>query len=73
MPSVCRASASTIGEPGRPLGYLFLDKVFQVSVSIPRLSPRWQSAYWQGLLRAAATDDPKRWMPRGRGQKASGL
>jgi hypothetical protein len=49
----------TIGEPGRPLGYLFLDKMFQVSASIPRLSPETQRRYWQGLLRAAASTDPK--------------
>lgn len=50
----------TIGEPGRPLGYLFLDKVFQVSASIPRLSPETRSVYWKGLLRSAGTDDPGR-------------
>jgi KAP family P-loop domain len=49
----------TIGEPGRPLGYLFLDKVFQVSTSIPRLSPEVQMAYWKGLLRVAAAADPE--------------
>jgi CheY-like chemotaxis protein len=51
--------ANTIGEPGRPLGYLFLDKMFQVSASIPRLSPEIQHRYWQGLLRTAASTDPK--------------
>ena len=40
----------TIGEPGRPLGYLFLDKVFQVSASVPRLSDKMRQAYWDGLL-----------------------
>lgn len=50
----------TIGEPGRPLGYLFLDKVFQVSASIPRLSPETRSGYWKGLLRSAGSDDPAR-------------
>jgi hypothetical protein len=54
-----RDYTATIGEPGRPLGYLFLDKVFQVSVSIPRLSPQWQRAYWLGLLQTTTTDDPK--------------
>lgn len=53
------AFGHTIGEPGRPLGYLFLDKMFQVSASIPRLSPETQRRYWQGLLRAAASTDPK--------------
>jgi nucleoside phosphorylase len=49
----------TIGESGRPMGYLFLDKVFQVSASIPRLSPEVQRAYWKNLLRAAGSKDPK--------------
>lgn len=39
-----------IGMPGRPLGYLFLDKVFQLSTAIPRLSTLRQAAYWKGLL-----------------------
>jgi hypothetical protein len=30
------AFGKSIGEPGRPLGYLFLDKMFQVSVSVPQ-------------------------------------
>src|SRR6185503_6453552 len=46
--------AKTIGEPGRPLGYLFLDKVFQVSAAVPRLSSDVQRTYWQALLGAAA-------------------
>jgi len=46
--------AKTIGEPGRPLGYLFLDKVFQVSASVPRVSADVQRTYWQSLLRAGA-------------------
>jgi hypothetical protein len=53
------AFGHTIGEPGRPLGYLFLDKMFQVSASIPRLSPETQRRYWQGLLRTAASTDPQ--------------
>ena len=41
---------SQIGGPGRPLGYLFLDKVFQLSTAIPRLSTVRQAAYWKRLL-----------------------
>jgi hypothetical protein len=48
----------TIGEPGRPLGYLFLDKVFQVSASVPMLSPQAQSGYWQALLHSTGSSDP---------------
>lgn len=39
-----------IGEPGRPLGYLFLDKLFQISVSLPDLSSRFLESYWRNLL-----------------------
>jgi len=39
-----------IGTPARPLGYLFLDKVFQLSTSVPRLSLRYQAEYWRHLL-----------------------
>lgn len=39
-----------IGEPGRPLGSLFLDKFFQVRVPVPELSPRLQQRFLQGLL-----------------------
>lgn len=46
-----------IGEAGRPLGYLFLDKLFQVSASVPRPAPVVQRAYWGALLRAAGTAD----------------
>jgi hypothetical protein len=39
-----------IGEPGRPLGYLFLDKVFQVSASVPSPDPERRQKYWETLL-----------------------
>lgn len=42
-----------IGEPGRPLGYLFLDKMFQISVPLPAPSPEARSSYWRGLLKAS--------------------
>jgi hypothetical protein len=42
--------AETIGEPGRPLGSLFLDKLFQVRVPVPELSPRLQQRFLEGLL-----------------------
>jgi hypothetical protein len=41
-----------LGAPGRPLGYLFLDKVFQLSTPIPRLSAHRQAEYWNKLLEA---------------------
>ena len=42
--------STSIGEPCRPLGYLFLDKMFQISAGMPRLSPELQSRYLTGLL-----------------------
>lgn len=42
--------SSAIGEPGRPLGYLFLEKVFQVSATLPLLPREIQQRYWSGLL-----------------------
>jgi hypothetical protein len=39
-----------MGTPGRPLGFLFLDKVFQLSTSVPQLSDRNQKGFWTQLL-----------------------
>lgn len=47
----------TIEEPGRPLGYLFLEKVFQFSVAIPRLSRTVQDRYWGRLLTERVSGD----------------
>ena len=37
-------------ELGRPLGYLFLDKTFQISVAMPKLSGRYQEDYLNYLV-----------------------
>jgi hypothetical protein len=42
--------AGTIGDPARPLGYLFLDKLFQISAALPSLSRDLQSKFWRELL-----------------------
>lgn len=39
-----------IGEPCRPLGYLFVDKMFQISAGLPRLTRSLQASYLDGLL-----------------------
>jgi hypothetical protein len=39
-----------VGEPGRPIGYLFLEKLFQLSTAIPLLSPDTMGPYWENLL-----------------------
>lgn len=41
----------SIGGPCRPLGYLFIDKIFQVSAGVPRLNPQLQARYLAALLR----------------------
>ncbi len=46
--------AEPIGEPGRPLGYLFLDKLFQISAGLPALSAQQRSRYWDHLLDSGA-------------------
>jgi KAP family P-loop domain len=42
--------ASSVAEPGRPLGYLFLDKLFQLTVPVPTLSSQAQDVYLKALL-----------------------
>lgn len=42
--------SARIGEPGRPLGYLFLEKMFQISATLPLLSPQVRQRYWSRLL-----------------------
>ena len=39
-----------IGEPARPLGYLFLDKLFQISAGMPQLTPELKALYLSTLL-----------------------
>lgn len=40
-----------IDEPGKRLGYLFLDKIFQLSISVPQISRQTQEAYLDYLYR----------------------
>jgi hypothetical protein len=37
-------------EAGRPLGHLFLEKTFQLSTAVPRLSLSEQQDYWRSLI-----------------------
>jgi hypothetical protein len=37
-------------DPGRPLGHLFLEKTFQLSTSVPRLSSSEQEEFWRSLI-----------------------
>jgi hypothetical protein len=42
---------SAVERPGQPLGYTFLDKIFQLSVRIPRLTATRQKAFLGSQLR----------------------
>jgi hypothetical protein len=44
------AFAGQVQEPGRPLGHLFLEKTFQLSTSVPRMSLAAQGEYWKRLI-----------------------
>lgn len=46
------AFADTVKEPGRPLGYLFIEKTFQISATMPRISPELQNHYLQQLIKS---------------------
>lgn len=41
---------TAVDEPGRSLGYLFLDKLFQLSVPLPAIGPSGQRTYFRSLL-----------------------
>jgi hypothetical protein len=43
--------------PGRPLGYLFLEKTFQMTIPVPALSPDTRDGYWRRLIRPEDLDD----------------
>lgn len=44
--------------PGKPLGYLFLDKIFQLTVRMPLLTEAKQQRYVDRLLRITEPDGP---------------
>ena len=43
--------ASSLYEPGRPLGSLFLEKIFQISFTIPRMTSQYKTKYLRELLK----------------------
>jgi hypothetical protein len=44
-------------EAGRPLGYHFLEKTFQLSADVPRLTDRLRRHYFEGLLGIERSED----------------
>jgi hypothetical protein len=51
--------APAVAEPGCPLGYLFLDKLFQLTVPVPTLSPQAQKDVLKELLRTTSAGPAK--------------
>ncbi len=41
---------SEVGTPSQPLGYLFLEKVFQMSIPLPAVDAKTRAEYWNALL-----------------------
>ena len=52
------ASVKLTEVPGRPLGYLFLEKIFQLQVRLPSITDDYKRAYLDWLLTGAAPDRP---------------
>lgn len=49
--------ADVVKEPGRTIGYLFLEKTFQLSTPVPVLSPTVKAEFWQRLLQVTQHED----------------
>jgi serine/threonine protein kinase len=48
---------NAVAEPGRPLGYLFLDKLFQLRVTIPLVDANQGDLYLRNLLQSVGTSE----------------
>ncbi|MFI7482043.1 P-loop NTPase fold protein [Kocuria sp. M1R5S2] len=44
--------------PGRPLGYLFLEKIFQLQVRLPSITPEAKTAFYESLLTPGPAGEP---------------
>jgi hypothetical protein len=49
--------AGVVTYPGRPLGYLFLDKAFQLTTTLPAIDEIQRRHYWERLLRIESIED----------------
>ncbi|MCH6568979.1 MAG: pentapeptide repeat-containing protein [Acidobacteria bacterium] len=49
----------SIGQAGHPLSHLFLEKMFQISVPVPRMPVATQRRYWDRLTEMKASKSPK--------------
>jgi KAP family P-loop domain len=52
-----RSFKSRADEPGRPFGYLFLEKTFQISARVPTMSPEILIQFWGRLIRTDRLPD----------------
>ncbi len=50
----------SIGQAGHPLSHLFLEKMFQISVPVPRMPIATQRRYWDRLTEMKASKSPKK-------------
>jgi hypothetical protein len=55
-------------EPGRPFGYLFLEKTFQMTAPVPDLSSVTLGRYWETLIRARPLVQDRAELEEARGQ-----
>ncbi len=53
------ASFLNVGEPARSLGQLFIAKIFQMSVPIPKMSPDLRKSFFSSLLGRTKPQDEK--------------
>ena len=53
------ATFLSVGEPARTLGQLFLAKIFQMSVPIPKMSPDLRKRFYSSLLEVTKPQDEK--------------
>jgi hypothetical protein len=44
------------GQGGRPFGYVFLEKTFQMSFAVPLIAPDALDDFWEGLIRRRGDD-----------------
>ncbi len=51
--------APKVSKPGQPLGYLFLEKIFQMSVPVPGISDELKKDHVNRLATGASGDDPR--------------
>jgi tetratricopeptide (TPR) repeat protein len=66
-----RKFVSAADEPGRPLGYLFLEKTFQIAATLPPIGGQLHG-FWHRLLRSASLPSEQE-LERARAKVASDL